>query len=73
MARGFKIGTLYTLRETTRKSNVVVVPNEEMSPNLWHKRLGHMSEKGLKILIIKNLIPGLKSYELDLCDQYYIY
>ena len=61
------------LKETTRKSNVVVVVEEETTPYLWNKHLGHMSEKGLKILIIKNLILGLKSYELDLCDQYYIY
>ena len=47
IARGFKIGTLYTLRETTRKSNVASIAKEETSLDLWHKRLGHMSEKGL--------------------------
>ena len=69
MARGFKIGTLYTLRATTRKSNVVVIAKEEASLDLWHKRLGHMSEKGLKILVGKNLLLGLKYYELDLCEH----
>ena len=42
---------------------------EGSSPDLWHKRLGHMSEKGLKILLDKNLFPGLKSFELDLCEH----
>lgn len=28
-----------------------------------------MSEKGLKILVGKNLLPGLKSYNLDLCGN----
>ena len=28
-----------------------------------------MSEKGLKILVGKNLLPGLRSYELDLCEH----
>ena len=28
-----------------------------------------MSEKGLKIFIGKNLLPGLKSYSLDLCEH----
>ena len=68
MARGFKTGRLYTLRATTRKSNVADVAKEETSPDLWHKHLGHMTEKGLKILAGKNLLPSLKSYELDLCE-----
>ena len=42
---------------------------EETSPDLWHKHLGHMSEKGLKILVGKNILPGLRSYELDLCEH----
>ena len=70
MARGFKKGTLYILRETTRKSNVADVAKEETSPDLWHKCLGHMSEKGLKILVGKNLLPSLRSYELDLCEHF---
>ena len=66
MTSGFKTRTL---GETTRKSNVVVVAKEETSPYLWHKHLGHMSEKGLKILVGKNLLPGLRSYELNLCEH----
>ncbi|KAA8550265.1 hypothetical protein F0562_001949 [Nyssa sinensis] len=31
-----------------------------ISPNLWHKRLGHMSEKGLPILAKKSFIPFAK-------------
>ena len=68
MARGPKIGTLYILKATIEKSNVVVA-KEEISADLWHKRLGHMSEKGLKILVGKSLLPGLKSYNLDLCEH----
>ncbi|KAA8547298.1 hypothetical protein F0562_003838 [Nyssa sinensis] len=33
-----------------------------ISPNLWHKRLGHMSEKGLQILTKKSLIPFAKEH-----------
>jgi hypothetical protein len=69
MAKGSKTGTLYTLREISEKSDVVVVAREEISTDLWHKHLGHMSEKGLKILAGKNLLPGLKSYNLDLCEH----
>ena len=38
------------------------------SPNLWHKRLGHMSEKGLHILAKKALIPFAKGNSLNPCD-----
>ena len=68
MARGPKIGTLYILKTTTEKSNVALA-KEEISLDLWHKCLGHMSEKGLKILAGKSLLPGLKSYNLDLCEH----
>ena len=36
------------------------VTEDGSSPNLWHKRLGHMSEKGLHILAKKALIPFTK-------------
>ena len=69
MAKGPKIGTLYTLKILIGKSYLAVVTKEGNSADLWHKHLGHMSEKGLKILVGKNLFPGLKSYNLDLCEH----
>ena len=51
MAKGLKVGTLYTLKANTEISNVVVVAKEGTSVDLWHKQLGHVSEKGLKILV----------------------
>ena len=35
----------------------------------WHKRLGHMSEKGLQILNKKGLISGLKGQALESCTH----
>ena len=69
MAREPKTRTVYTLREKIEKSNVVDVAKQETSPDLWHKSLGHMSEKEIQIIVGKNLLPGLKSYELDLCER----
>ena len=40
----------------------------DSSPSLWHKRLGHMSEKGLQILAKKNFIPFAKGTLLYPCD-----
>jgi len=69
MAKGPKIGTWYTLKTLIGKSDLAVVTKEGNSADLLHKRLGHMSEKGFKILVGKNLLPSLKSYNLDLCEH----
>jgi hypothetical protein len=34
----------------------------------WYIRLGHMSEKGIKVLLSKGKLPELKSVESDLCE-----
>jgi hypothetical protein len=60
VAKGQKIGTLYTLKSKLQKSDIVVVTKEEPTTYLWHKRLGHMTERGLKILVEKKLFPGIK-------------
>ena len=36
---------------------------------LWHKRLGHMSEKGMKVLHSKNFLPSLKCDNMDLFES----
>ena len=48
---------------------MAAIAKEEPSPYLWHKRLGYMSEKDLKNLVGKNLLPSLKSYDLDLYEH----
>lgn len=69
VAKGPKTRTLYTLKTLIGKSDFVVITKEGNSANLWHKHLGHMSKKGLKILVGKNLLPSLKSYNFDLCEH----
>jgi transposase InsO family protein len=36
---------------------------------MWHQKLGHMSEKGLKILSDKKLLPGLTKVTLPFCEH----
>ena len=43
--------------------------NQEEMTMIWHRKLGHMSEHGLKILAEHNLIPGLKSINLPFCEH----
>lgn len=35
---------------------------------LWHKRLRHMSKKGLEVMLERDQLPGLKFVDLELCE-----
>ena len=39
----------------------------DSSGEIWHKRLGHMSEKGMHILADKKLLSEAKGVHLDKC------
>ncbi|KAK9914377.1 hypothetical protein M0R45_038160 [Rubus argutus] len=58
VARGKRCCTLYKTYGKICKSELNAVENA--SPSLWHRRLGHMSEKGLQVLAKKSLIPFVK-------------
>jgi hypothetical protein len=36
---------------------------------MWHQKLGHMSEKGLKVLSDQKLLPGLIKVTLPFCEH----
>ncbi|KAE8686500.1 cytochrome P450 71A9-like [Hibiscus syriacus] len=57
IARGKKTGTLYV---TSNLENIIAVADADGKSNLWHQRLGHMSEKGMKTLLSKGKLPDLK-------------
>ena len=40
---------------------------KDASIELWHRRLGHVSEKGLQLLANKNLLPNLQGASLKTC------
>jgi hypothetical protein len=62
LARGYKISTLYL---TTNTRNTVAKGDSK----LWYKRLGHMSEKGMNVLLSQGKLPDVKSIETDLCKD----
>jgi hypothetical protein len=68
LARGKKINTLYKTETRLVKGDVNVVENET-STELWHKRFGHMSEKGLQVLAKKQLLPNIKGTSLMPCTH----
>ena len=45
----------------------VNITERDSSIELWHKRLGHMSEKGLHSLARKDFLPELKGMTLRPC------
>ena len=61
-----KVGNLYRLKGSTQVSEAAIVSDKaEEGSRLWHQRLGHMSEKGLQVLMNRKLLPDLKSLKLD--------
>ena len=61
VARGTKSGTLYT---TAGCINMAVVAEGDFGSCLWHNRLGHMSTKGMKMLVAKGALEGLKTVDM---------
>ena len=64
LACGKKTGTLYM---TSSPRDTIVVSEASTDTSIWHRRLGHMSEKGMKMLLSKGKLPELKSIDFDMC------
>ena len=41
----------------------------DIEASLWHRRLSHISEKGLNCLAKKDMLPGLKNIDLEKCSH----
>ena len=41
----------------------------DMEASLWHRRLTHISEKGLNCLAKKDMLLGLKNADLEKCSH----
>jgi transposase InsO family protein len=68
VAKGKSCCSLYKTHMKVHRDELFAV-EDSSSPNLWHKRLGHMSEKGLQILAKKSLIPVDKGKALTPCEH----
>ena len=66
VARGKKDSTLYFMHANLSK-DVVNTVEKDNTVELWHKRLSHMSEKGIKILGKKNVLSGIDLVHLEKC------
>ncbi|KAG6395193.1 hypothetical protein SASPL_145834 [Salvia splendens] len=65
-AKGRKQNSLYLMHATLSNGEVnAVVKNSSIE--IWHKRIGHLSQKGLEILARRSLIPEVKGMHLETC------
>lgn len=72
--KGIRQGNLYALLGTTVTENASVGTGGSGGDpcectRLWHRRLGHMSEKGLDLLSKKCLLKNLKKPCMDFCEH----
>ncbi|GJZ81343.1 putative RNA-directed DNA polymerase [Tanacetum coccineum] len=67
VTRGRRESKLYMTHLKISKSIFNAVDNDDMT-ELWHKRLGHMSEKGMSILSKKNVLSGVHDINLKKCS-----
>ncbi|TXG70421.1 hypothetical protein EZV62_005356 [Acer yangbiense] len=68
--KGGKHNGLYSLiRSTITGSSTVGTQLEQDKTKLWHMRLGHVSERGLKELDSQGLLCGDQIGKLDLCEH----
>ena len=68
VAKGKKSGGLYRTTSSLVHGEVNVT-STTLSADLWHRRLGHMSEKGLEFLKKKTYLPQLNQNTLSSCDH----
>ena len=54
---------------TSSPRDTIVVANASTDTSLWHRRLGHMSEKGMKMLLSKGKLSELKSIDFVMCES----
>jgi ABC-type transport system involved in cytochrome c biogenesis ATPase subunit len=67
VARGSKQGCLYVTKAKLC-NDVLTVAENETAAELWYKRLGHMSEKGMQALAQMEFLPELKGITLKPCE-----
>ena len=66
VAKGNRISLLYHVSANLSSVYANVLEKEDPCV-LWHKRLGHMSEKGMTVLAKKNLLKAMKGVHLNKC------
>ena len=64
--KGKKSSKLYWMKALVSSDSVNAM---DIKASLWHRRLSHISEKGLNCLAKKDMLPGLKNIDLEKCSH----
>ncbi|KAG8370027.1 hypothetical protein BUALT_Bualt14G0075000 [Buddleja alternifolia] len=64
--KGKKKNSLYLMQAKLSNGEVNAAVNSS-SIELWHKRFGHLSQKGMQLLAKKKLLPDINGIELQTC------
>lgn len=67
LAKGCKLGSLYVLECHGEVGVAMVVVDNGL--DLWNKMLGHMSQKGLEVMLRRDQLPSLNSIDLEFCEH----
>jgi hypothetical protein len=69
--KGSLASGLYILQGSTVSGEAAVASgsNNMNQTQLWHLRLGHMSERGLSVLSKRDLLDGQKTESMDFCEH----
>ena len=69
--KGLRKYGLYSIEAEAPQDPVVAITSDSTATNteLWHMRLGHVSERGLLELSKQNLLCGDRIEQLSFCDQ----
>ena len=54
---------------TSSPRDTIAIADASTDTSLWNRRLGHISEKGMKILLSKGKLSELKSIDFDMCES----
>ena len=65
VSRAQKQGTLYVMHAKLCEDEANMAADSD--GELWNKRIGHMSKKGMHILADKKLLPDVKGVHLEKC------
>ena len=68
VVRGKKSSSFHWMHAKVSKDDVNAVENDG-AMELWHKRLGQMSEKGMSILSKNEVIPGISGLHMQKCSH----
>jgi hypothetical protein len=67
LAKRKKLGSLYVLECDDEVGAAMTVVDS--GSKFWHKRLGHMSKRGLEVMLQRDQLPSLKIVDLELCEH----